>query len=337
MSDNTGSAPLQPEGEQPKPKALTPEQIARKLRNETLGCRISRSRFGTSKALTAEQRERAAAPFHADHGFLGGRKKLINTRAKEYLAVQSLLLAAAKDWQDMTVPYPEPGTRLIRRDRVDEFIATMKARQAELEEAKKALQAVYPKLREEAVTKLGELHNAADYPTDIAGLFSLEFDFPNVEPPAYLKQLNPEAYQSQLLKVQAQFEVAVAKAEAEFAGEFKKIVERILDRLTPDAEGKPKIFKSSTFENLNDFFAKFKLLKFGSNPELEKLIAEAEQAAAGKSADDIRKDTLLQQSLKEKFGELSKKMADTVVEAGTREFDFDDEEPASGDQNEAAA
>ena len=37
--------------------------------------------------------------------------------------------------------------------------------------------------------RLGSLYNSNDYPDSLVGLFSIEFDFPSVEPPAYYNSL----------------------------------------------------------------------------------------------------------------------------------------------------
>ena len=39
--------------------------------------------------------------------------------------------------------------------------------------------------------RLGDLFNPNDYPPSLRGLFGIDWDYPNVEAPDYLMQLNP--------------------------------------------------------------------------------------------------------------------------------------------------
>ena len=46
-----------------------------------------------------------------------------------------------------------------------------------------------------AKTRLGRLFKATDYPSSLCGLFAVEWDFPSVEPPDYLRQFNPQIFE----------------------------------------------------------------------------------------------------------------------------------------------
>ena len=62
-------------------------------------------------------------------------------------------------WKDMTLPYPEPGIRLIRRDHVDRFHGRATQLRGELEEVVTGLDRHYADLREAARGRLGDLYN----------------------------------------------------------------------------------------------------------------------------------------------------------------------------------
>ena len=82
----------------------------------------------------------------------------------------------------MSLPYPEPGVRLIRQDRIDDFAAKMREFQDELTEAVETLDRHYNELKATARQRLGSLFNTGDYPESLRGMFSVEFDFPSVDP-----------------------------------------------------------------------------------------------------------------------------------------------------------
>ena len=65
------------------------------------------------------------------------------------------------------------------------------------------LASAYEEVKEDARGRLGRLYDPADYPSAVRGLFGVEWDFPSVEPPAYLMRLSPDLYrQEQALKGQ---------------------------------------------------------------------------------------------------------------------------------------
>ena len=86
----------------------------------------------------------------------------------------------------------------------------------ELLEAVTELDHQYDTLRMGAREQLGELYNPADYPASLRGLFEVAWEFPSVQPPDYLRQLNPELYEQERQRMQGRFEEAVRLAEQAF-------------------------------------------------------------------------------------------------------------------------
>ena len=157
--------------------------------------------FGTRKTLTAEQRAEAAEPFGTDARFLSAGKRLLDTAHPAYKAVTAVKNKVISFWKSMSLPYPEPGIRLIRQDRIDEFAAKMREFQDELAEAVETLDRHYSELRATARQRLGTLFNEGDYPESLATR-SASVGFPSVDPPDYLRQLNPRLYAEECQRVQ---------------------------------------------------------------------------------------------------------------------------------------
>ena len=99
--------------------------------------------------------------------------------------------------RSMSLPYPGPGIRLIRQDKIDQFTAKMVEFQEELVEAVENLDRHYSDLKVTARQRLGSLYNSGDYPETLIGAFSIDADFPSVKPPDYLQQLNPRLYEQE--------------------------------------------------------------------------------------------------------------------------------------------
>ncbi len=195
----------------------------------------------------------------------------------------------------MSLPYPEPGIRLIRQDRVNDFDAKMHEFLHELGEAVATLDRHYSELKATARQRLGALFNAGDYPESLRGMFEVSWDFPSVEPPDYLRQLNPQLFEQECQRVQSRFDEAVRLAEEAFTTELAKLVSHLTERLSGEEDGKPKIFRDSAVANLAEFFQRFQDLNVRSNEQLDQLVNQAQRVIRGVAPQDLREDAGLRQ------------------------------------------
>jgi hypothetical protein len=274
----------------------TRSEAARRLRNTMAACRVSFTWFGTSKSLTPEQRAAAAETFDAEGQFLSAGKKILDVRHVAFRAVTAVRGKIESYWKGLSLPFPEPGVRLIPQEKVEAFVITMTDYRTELEDAVRNLDAHFHELKQAAAARLGSLFNPADYPETLSGLFGVSWDFPSVEPPAYLVQLSPALYLAEQERVKARFDEAVRLAEAAFLEEFARLVDHITERLTGSSDdGTPKVFRDSAVGNLTEFFARFKELNVRSNVQLDELVERAQRAVRGVGAQDLRDSQALRQ------------------------------------------
>src|SRR5436305_14851405 len=121
---------------------------AERLRTTMAACRLQFTWFGTKKTLNPEQRAKAAQPFDAEGQFLSAGKKLLDTRHNAYRAVTAIRTKATDFWRGLTLPYPEPGVRLIKHDRVEAFDEQMTDFKAELDDAVRTLDQHFDELKQ---------------------------------------------------------------------------------------------------------------------------------------------------------------------------------------------
>src|SRR5215218_9704616 len=126
---------------------MSETNAAARLRGSMTACRVHFTWLGLRRTLTPEQKARAADAFQASGRFLSAGKKLLDTGHPSVRKVTGVKSSIQKFWQGVTVPYPEPGVRLILQRRVDDFAATMAGYQADLADAVAKLQAVLPELK----------------------------------------------------------------------------------------------------------------------------------------------------------------------------------------------
>src|SRR6478735_949408 len=120
--------------EEPETRRTTASP-AERLRSSMAAVRVSLSWLGVRKTLTREQKAQAADTFGAESEFLSAGKKLLDTRHPAYKAVNSIRSRIVSYWKGITLPFPEPGIRLIRQEDVEAFDLQLATLKAELEEA----------------------------------------------------------------------------------------------------------------------------------------------------------------------------------------------------------
>jgi hypothetical protein len=262
---------------------------AERLRTTMAACRVQFTWWGVQRALTADQKAQAAQAFDAEGGFLSAGKKLLDTKAPAFRAVTAIRTKISDNWKGLSLPFPEPGVRLIKLDAVEDFDRQMADYKAELDDAVANLDRHFDELKRAAARRLGSLFNPSDYPATLIGLFGVSFDFPSIEPPDYLVQLSPDLYAREQERVRARFEEAVRLAEQAFLEDFARLVGHLTERITgTNEDGSQKVFRDSAVDNLWDFFERFRSLNVRSNQQLDELVTRAQQAVRNVGAQDLR-------------------------------------------------
>ena len=78
----------------------------------------------------------------------------------------------------------------------------------------------------------------------------------------------------------------------------------MLERLSGQTDGKPKIFRDSAVENLAEFFQRFRQLNVRSNDELDELVSQAQQIVQGIQPQSLRDNNVLRQTVASELAEV---------------------------------
>jgi hypothetical protein len=289
-----------------------------RLRARMAAAKLSVTWLGTRKALNTEQRDQAAGSFGATGKFVSAGKKLLDTSHPAFKAVTAIRGQAVSYWKNISLPFPEPGIRLIKQSEIERFSTRISSLRSELRMAVEAMQDQYEELKSQARTRLGNLYNPDDYPASLVGLFDFDTEFPSVEPPDYMRILSPELYAQECRRMQSRFEEAVQLAEQAFITELSRLVEHLAERLRGDSDGSPKIFRDSAVTNLTEFFDRFRRLNVRSNQELDELVSEAQQIMRGVNPQNLRDMPSLQRSVAEQMTEVQGRLDTMLIERPRR-------------------
>ena len=280
-----------------EPRSQASTSASDRLRSTMAAARLSFNWLGVRKSLSSSQKDQAADSFGAEGKFLSAGKKLLDTSHPAFKAVTAIRGRTVAYWKGISLPFPEPGIRLIPQGSIDEFNERMSCFRDELDEAVLQLNEHYDELRHAARERLGDLFDLSDYPTTLVGMFAIEHDFPSVEPPPYLRQLSPELYQQECQRVQSRFDEAVQLAEQAFIEELARLVDHLSERLSGSADGKPKVFRDSAVTNMAEFFERFRSLNVRSNEQLDELVGNAQRVVRGVEPQQLRDSQTLRQTI----------------------------------------
>jgi len=291
---------------------------SQRLRTTMAAVRVSLSWLGVRKTLTAEQKSQAADTFGAEGAFLSAGKKLLDTTHPAFKAVTAIKGRIIALWKSMSLPYPEPGIRLIRQDQIETFNAQIESLKDELGVAVRQLDEHFADLKAAARDRLGSLYNPADYPASLLGLFQVAWDYPALEPPEYLQQLSPDIYRQECERVSARFDEAVQLAEQAFIEELQDLVSHLTERLTGQADSKPKVFRDSAVTNLTEFFQRFRQLNVRSNDQLDALVAQCQQIVRGVEPQALRDSQNVRQRVAQQLTQVENVLDTLLVDRPRR-------------------
>jgi hypothetical protein len=298
------------------PRAPT---AAEELRTNSAAVRVSFTWLGVRRSLSTGQKAQVAETFGAQEKDLSASKRILDVSDPLFRDVTAVKNRIIGYWRAMTLAHPEPGIRLLRREKVEDFSATLDDYRRQLHKAVDKLESQYSRLKDAARIRLGTLFNESDYPPHLSGMFDVSYEILSLEPPPYLLELSPALYEEQQRRVTARFEEAVRLAEEAFTSELAKLVTHLVERLTnEDAGGEKKVFRDSAIANLTEFFDRFRSLNVGSNAQLDQLVATAQQAIRGVRPQDLRDRDALRQEVNAKMSSVLASLDGMLIDAPRR-------------------
>ncbi|AMV16420.1 hypothetical protein [Planctomyces sp. SH-PL14] len=304
--------------DEPQPASSNSSRASQRLRTTMAATRVSFTWMGVRKTLSQEQKAQAADQFDAEAKYVSASKKLLDTRHPQFRAVTGVRGKIVQFWKSQTLPYPEAGVRLIPQKAIGRFDEILSEYRRELNDAVVGLDDVYSELRSAARDRLGRLFNASDYPVSMRDEFAVSWDFPAVEPPNYLQQLNPALYEQESLRVQARFDEAVQLAEQAFLDELSRLVEHLTERLSGSDDGKPKVFRDSAIENLSEFFDRFRRLNIHSSDELDAVVERARNLVSQVQPQQLRDDAPLRSRIASQLSNVQASLDGLMVDRPRR-------------------
>lgn len=171
---------------------------------------------------------------------------------------------------------------------------------------------------------LGPLFDPNDYPkgTEMADKFAIRWNWLALTVP---EGLPPELREQESAKLKRQFADAATEIKDALRIMFSELIDHAVDRLKTAPGEKPKVFRNSFTQNINDFFASFEARNIMDDAELSGLVEKAREAMQGATAGVLRADLSFREQVASKLTEIKGALDPMIESAKTRAFDFSED------------
>jgi hypothetical protein len=207
-------------------------------------------------------------------------------------------------------------------DRADKFLTEA------MEKRKQLVQNfidVFPAEIDEARVRLKDQFDESNYPSvdKIQELFSMSYAYITFKVPDNLPE---EVKKRESDKLTARFSEVEADVRDAMREGLAKLVKHLVDSLQVGDDGKQKIFRNSSVNNLVEFLELFNDRNITNDRDLEQLANKAREVIAGVDPDALRSKTSIRDSVKTGLVGVSTALNTLITTSGSgRKFSFDEE------------
>lgn len=255
-----------------------------------------------------------------DQDWIRARKFLVNPERLN--AIKAVVGRARSYLQKKALPFPIAGLTLIPKDAISDIDRTLGEFQIEFWQEVESFLAIYDFARAEAKRSLDNLFNEADYPIDIRSKFRFHWQFLTLNVPGKNSVLNPALYEQEKQKFLALMDETRELAITALREEFKGLIDHMVDRLTGDEDGKPKQFKGSMVEKLNEFLENFGTRNIFQDNELSELVSHAKAIVSGINPEQLRNSDFVREHVASAMARIKETVDENLINIPRRRIRF---------------
>jgi hypothetical protein len=216
------------------------------------------------------------------------------------------------------------GVYLLPNGLIEEVDARIEKFAVERAELVEDFCKVYDAQKSAAADKLKSMYNPADYAAsaeEVRAAFSVRTQYVAFDTPGTLRDIKRAIFEREAGKAAAQWTEALAECRQVLRAELASLIDHALDRLTPGADGKPRVFRDSLIKNLDEFFSTFNARNsIGEDADLDALVAQARTILGGVSPDELRKSDAARSDVLSRLAQVKGQLDTMIVEKPSRGF-----------------
>lgn len=202
------------------------------------------------------------------------------------------------------------GVFLLPLALVEEVDARLQEFERERQQLVETFLSEYPQLVEEAQRRLRSLFRAEDYPPleSLRGAFALGWRYVALRVPETLAVVDRGIFAREREKAARQWDEAAQTIQALLRANMAQLVQHMTQRLSPDADGTPRIFRDSMVGNMSEFLRNFSARDVTDDVELAALVERARALLDGVDPATLRQSDDLRATVCEGFGEIQRNL-----------------------------
>lgn len=282
---------------------------ALEMAGRTVALVLTKGKLGNRRKVSSSQVE-----VNADKEWVGVTKRLFNTDA---LAEINSLDGEIDRYLDSRA-FPsmlKKGVYLLPVNYVEEVSAKMADFEAKRKVLVAKLVSVYDSLVDEARERLNDLFEASDYPSArfVEGAFRLRWQFVSFSTPASIQQINRAVYDQELKKAQQRLSEAAETIQQVLRAKMLSLVEHMTTILSPNGDGKKKIFRDNSVEKLQEFITSFPISNVTSDDQLKALVNRASELMTGVDPELLRDSSRVRNFVCDGFSEIKSALTPLVT------------------------
>ena len=245
--------------------------------------------------------------------------------APEQKQCQKFITALKAKINLYTVPsFFRGGMYLVKHEAVEQVDLIVEKAIEDFKPIVQAFADVVDQRRDESRARLKEAFNIKHYPTreQVMAGYRIEKHWLTMSTPQSLKQISASFFEREKAKAEESLKVATEEITKLLAAEAKHLTGHLIERLTPDADGKAKIFRNSAVTNISEFLATFNLRNIGGSEELNAQIGKIKQLIDGIDPESLRANITLKDSVSQGFKDVAGELDKLIIARPSRMFDF---------------
>lgn len=273
------------------------------------GClvQLSASVWRAARKINPEQLPETSV----SHEWFTATKKLVDPDSLK--PINSVVNSARSYLSGVSLPFPIQGMVFAPKEMISRVDGKLEEFKSEFNSTVDEFLGDYDHLREVASVHLGELFNEMDYPVEVRSKFAFLWRFIILEVPnGKTGILAPEVYEREKHKFIQTMEEARELAIQSLRDDFAGMISRITERFSNGDGSKPKVFKNGTVNNFYEFFETFKERNIFRDDQLAELVERAQGILGGQSAESIRSNDDLKNSIRAGMAEVEKAMSEIL-------------------------
>ena len=220
-------------------------------------------------------------------------------------------------------PFRE-GTYLLPVPALDVVYNSLEKAQGEFERMADKFSENYDAVVEDAKKRLGSQFNVRDYPpaSVLRRRFYMSWELLSFDTPEE-NVLGKVLYKKELEKAQQRWQAAEGEVTLALREGLKDLIDHMLERLTPGADGAVKTFKNASVDAVKEFLDTFSKRNVLGDGELEAMVEKAQRVLRNRDAKEIRDSEDVRVVVANGLKKVAKEL-DGLVTSSKRKMNFED-------------